>query len=64
MPAIPLTAPFGFAASVTWPLASQYRKMTRRDASRLAHDVGLGEVVAFAVGDRNPQHLPVASRAT
>ena len=58
MPAMLLTEPFGLASAVTSPAAVAYRNTTWRFASSAATHLRFGEVVAFAVRDRDAQHLP------
>ena len=63
MPAMAFTEPFGFASSTN--LARRPSRIGTRPAGSLrarCDHVGRREVVAFAVADRNPQHLAGAAR--
>ena len=59
MPAMLFSAPLGLAASVICPRVSQYRKITRPEASSSRDDLGLRVVVALPVRDRHAQDLPL-----
>ena len=57
-----LTDPFGFASSVTSPVGVDVAEDHLPVRLEPLDDVGLGVVVAFAVRDRNPQHLAGSTR--